>query len=298
MSLCHHALGAVEHLLGEWPDSLASYHRSIDLARQVGSSFGLVLGSQRLAGLETKLGLYDQAHDRLLEAWQTAKDTQIAIMSLHSKTRILGTMAQNRLEAGDLAQALHYLAEGWAAPSESTECVQCDVLMYPVAVAVYLAIGDWEQARWACKRAEETAANFGSQAWSAVSVCLQGTLARATGEWIEAAHHFQQALDMFQGLDQPYDTALSMEALFDVSYRVESGLDQAQSKDFLERALHTFSRLGAISAESRTRETGPNHPPESPVHDVPVAAISLTGSLAGAPGPSVACRRRSLWSRR
>ena len=253
LSLCYHALGAVQYLMGKWQESMASYQQSIDLGREVGGLFGVVLGSQRLALLETRLGLYEQAYKRLLEALEAVKSSDNGLVRLHSMTRILGTLAQNRLEAGDVAQAVGYLAQGWEVQQAGGECVPCDVALYPAAVPVYLAIGDWEGAAWAAKKAEETATNFGSQAWSATAVYVRGLLAKATGDWAEATRCFHQSLEFFEALEQPYETALSREGFSDASSQADPMLPPDLARSLLEQVASVYGRLGATSDEQRAR---------------------------------------------
>lgn len=172
---------------------------------------------------------------------------------LHSTGRVLSTLIQNRLEAGDITQAVNYVAEAWAVQEEAGECISCDVLMYPGVVPVYLALGDLEQAKWACDKARETAASFGSRAWSAVSLYLQGLLAKSTGDWTQASGFFNQSLEMFDSFGQPYDAALSKEGLFDVNCEADSDLLDGQSASLLEQAIDVYARLGAVSDEKRAR---------------------------------------------
>lgn len=253
LSLCYHALGAVQYLLGEWQESVASYQQSIDLGRQVGGLFGVVLGSQRLALVETKMGLYERAHGRLLEALETVRNTDDGLVRLHSMTRILGTLAQNRLEAGGLAQAVSYVAQGWEAQKASGECIPCDVSLYPTSIPIYLALGDWDGAAWATKRAEETAANFGSKAWSATAVYVRGLLAKSTGDMAQASRCFHQSLGLFETLGQPYDSALSKEGITDTGSQADPVVPPDLARSLLEQVAGVYRQLGATSDEKRAR---------------------------------------------
>jgi hypothetical protein len=71
-ALCHHGLGALRFLSGEWADAEASLRRGIDLAASVGSTFGVTLGEHRLGVLETAAGRYDSAGRRLTAALDRA----------------------------------------------------------------------------------------------------------------------------------------------------------------------------------------------------------------------------------
>lgn len=110
-----------------------SLRRGIDLAASVDSTFGVVLGEQRLGLLETALGRYDDAHQRLRLALQVALASGNPMVLEHSPTRLFTTLAHNRLEAGDVDAAATYLKQGLAAQAEVVaqgfgECVTCDVL--------------------------------------------------------------------------------------------------------------------------------------------------------------------------
>ena len=69
-SLCLHALGAVDHLLGNWEEAAKNLDLSVELARKVGSTFGEVLGIQRAATIQTALGNLPEGHDLLLPVAQ------------------------------------------------------------------------------------------------------------------------------------------------------------------------------------------------------------------------------------
>ncbi|MEX0761017.1 MAG: hypothetical protein WD333_01065 [Dehalococcoidia bacterium] len=251
-SLCYHALGAVQYLRGEWSGSREAFNQSVSLAWDVGATFGVVLGEQRLALLETGLGRLDEARERLLRVLDIARNSDNMMVQVHSFTRVLSTLCLNRLEAGDLAGATDYLAQGLASQQETGECIPCDALLYPAAVPVYIGLGDMDRAKWACARAEDTAATFGSLAWSAVTSHLRGILASASGDSESAALNLRRALEQFQELEQPYDVASTLEALGDLAgspAKEQSG--DVDSRDCFERALETYRMLGARPGEER-----------------------------------------------
>jgi tetratricopeptide (TPR) repeat protein len=168
---------------------------------------------QRLGLLETSRGDLEDARERLSAALATARASDSPMVRCHSTGRILATLAFNRLEAGELASAAEYVAQGFGTQQEVGECPSCDVLLYPAAVPVSIALGDLRQAEWACGRAEDTASAFGSRAWSATARFLRGQLAAAQGDHERAVASFEAALATFQALAQPYDIARTLEAL-------------------------------------------------------------------------------------
>lgn len=244
-ALCAHALGAVKYLLGEWQEGSAALQQSIELNRSFGGTFGEVLGLQQLALLETGLGRYAEAYRRLLDALTIARASDNAVVRMHSMTRLFGTLARNRLEAGDVPSATDYLAQGFAAQQEAGECLSCDVLLYPAAVPIYLALGDLAQAEYACGKAEAAATAFRSRAWIATARYLRGWLAVAHAEWSLAANCFQDALDMFVALQQPYDTARSLDGLATVAAQAVATLSHLDPEALQRRATGIYATLGA-----------------------------------------------------
>lgn len=225
--------------------SAEDLERSLELAREVDSVFGQVLGLQRLGLLETGLGRCEAAQDRLCRALDMAQHSRSPMVRGHGIGRVLATLAFNRLEAGELPQAAGYLAEGYAMQRRVGDCPSCDVLLYPAAVPIAIALGDLEQAEAACRRAEESASAFRSQAWLATARYLRGLLATARGEWHVAAGSLERALQTFVSLDQPYDAARCLEATAILAERAGGALPGLDPSDSRRKAVGLYQRLGA-----------------------------------------------------
>lgn len=245
LALCYNALGAVQYLLGRWLESVDFLQRSIELARSVRSTFGEVIGLQRLGLVETGLGRHEAAYEHLCHALTLALNSDSAMVRYHGTGRVLIALARNRFEAGDLALATEYLARGFAAQQEAGQCLTCDVLLYPVAVPLYIALDDLTLAEQACRKAEETATAFRSQAWVATARYLRGLFTIARSDWHVAVDCLQEALERFEALPQPYDVARSLEALADVATKASPSLPHLSPPELRQRALEVYLRLGA-----------------------------------------------------
>ena len=211
-ALCHHGLGAVRFLTGDYSAAEVSLRRGIELASSVSSTFGVVLGEHRLAILETASGRFDVAAERLRAALDSALASGNPMVLEHSPTRLLTALASNRLAAGDLEGATDALERGFEAQAAVVaqglgECVTCDVLLYPVAVAVRLARGELAEAEAACRRVEESTTWFHSRVWIATAHETRALLARAEGNIDFSADQFEQARAGFAALGQPFDEA-------------------------------------------------------------------------------------------
>ncbi len=234
------------YLRGRWPQSEAALVRSIELARSFGGLFPEVLGNQRLALLETAMGRYEQAHRRICDTLPVARSSTDPMVRGHSPGRLLATAIRNRFEAGDLAAATEYLAQSFAEQAMTGECATCDVMLYPAAVPVYIALGDLQQAEQASQKAQETALLFRSQSWSAAANLCRGLLATARQEWQSATENFAAALHMFEALEQPYEVARTLDALADVADAM--GSPAAEADALRERADDLHAHLGSRRA--------------------------------------------------
>jgi hypothetical protein len=233
----------VLYLRGQWSESEVALQRSIELARSFGGTFPEILGMQRLALLETGLGRSEVAHQRIRDVLPIARSSTNPMVRQHTPARLLATAIRNRYEADDLGAASAYVATGFAEQALLGECPTCDVMLYPAAVPVYLALGDVQRASHATQKAEETALLFRSRAWTAAALSCRGLLAAARTDWQSAADGFAAALRIFEALDQPYDIARTLEALADATDALPRPV--ADSAALRRRAADLFARLGA-----------------------------------------------------
>jgi tetratricopeptide (TPR) repeat protein len=247
-SLCHNFLGAVQHLMGDWPAALANLRRGIALDRQYRAASGEALGWQRLGIVETALGEFEPAHAHLRRGLDAAEH---ATMRAHCLVRLYASLARNRLEAGDEVAAADYLAEGMAAQERHGQCVTCGVLFYPIAAIVCVARGDLASAARFCEQAEQAADDYRSTAWIAMARQARGVLQLAERDPNAAAATFGEAVTLFGRLGQPYDAAVCQ------SYLAEAMLAQSPSKgsrsasELLLQAHAVLANLGARPALSR-----------------------------------------------
>jgi hypothetical protein len=244
LALCLHALGAVLQLMGRWPESVEAFTESVRISRSLNSEFGDVLGDQRLAQIETAIGLFDQAKARLEKALALARSSSSPMVKAHSLGRVYSSLALSRFEAGDLAEATRFLARGFATQKVVGECAGCDVLLYPAAVPIYLAHGETELAADACRKAEETAGAFRSRSWVSTSRYLNGLFAAAQQDWHAAALQFSEAVESFELLGQPFELARALEGLALVHSHLPDASNASRS-DLVQRAVSIYTDLGA-----------------------------------------------------
>ena len=211
----------------------------------------MVLGQQRTAIVETATGRHREAHDRLTEALEMATKSDSPMVKIHSMTRLYGALALNRIDAGDLQAASRYLQRGFRVQRAVGECVPCDVLMYPAAVPLYIALGDLEKADSACTHLEDAANSFGSRAWIAQARFLRGVLLGEFQEWERAKSFLREALSIYKELEQPYETAQVAQALGEVILRGGSTTGDEDPERLITEAISEYRNLGAtVRADS------------------------------------------------
>lgn len=246
MGLCEHAMGALHFLTGRWRDADDELSRSVRLARAVGAELATIVGRQRLGRLQTARGRLDEGLRDLELATRETDAAKHPPTPRHSRTRILASLAQNRLQAGDVDGALDHVAAAVAARDGFGRCVTCDALLNPVAVAVYLATGDLERAGAAADEADLTAAAFGSRSWLATADLSRAMVFAAGRSFGDAERMAQRAAATFERLGQPYDHARSLALV--AAIRRLSGRNRRASEAIADRARSIFAGLGADPA--------------------------------------------------
>lgn len=243
-ALCHHALGAVQYVRGDWRESRESLRRSLELGRSAGSLFGEIISAQRLALVETGLGKTDLAYDRLQYALGQALGAESVVIQAHSLTRLYATLTYNRFQVGDLDQAHAYLDVGIEVQDRYGECVTCGSMLYPSAVPVQLSLGQIDQAEQSCRQVDRTAGAFQGKAHTATARFLRGLLAIARCDWRAAQGYLDGALSTFTRLEQPFDRARCFDALAEVADYLPSAYSPVDAAAFRQQAASIYARLG------------------------------------------------------
>lgn len=241
VALCHNALGSVLHLRGRWLEAARSLKASVELCQSFDGTLGLVLGEQRLAQIESAVGLFEVADRRLQDALAAARASDSNMVRAHSLGRLYATLALNSYEWGELAAATRYMRRGMAVQREVGECAGCDVLLYPAAVPISIARGALDEADEACRRAERIASAFRSRSWVATARYLAGMLAGAHGDWRSAAALSEEAVEMFDELGHPYDLARALEQLA----QVHAHLHGKAPEELVARTAALYRDVGA-----------------------------------------------------
>jgi len=243
MGVCEHALGALHFVTGRWREADEELARSVRLANAVGAELASIVGRQRLGRLQTARGRLDDGRRDLELAMRSTNEAKHPPTPRHSRTRILASLAQNRLQARDVDGARGHVDAALAAQAEFGRCVTCDSLLNPVAVAVYLASGDLGRARAAADEADLTAAAFGSRSWLATADFARAMVLAAEDSLGAAERIAQRAVTTFERLGQPYDLARSL-ALAAAIGRL-ARRERESTEAIASRARSIFESLGA-----------------------------------------------------
>jgi DNA-binding SARP family transcriptional activator len=246
MSVCEHALGALHFVTGRWQDAGEELSRSIRLSRSVGAELASIVSRQRLGLLATARGELDEGlRDLELSLRETAA-AKHPPTPRHSRTRILASLAQNRLQAGEVEAALGHVEAAAAAQRELGRCVTCDSLLNAVAVAVYLAAGRSDLARAAADEADATGTAFGSRSWLGTADRARAMILAVDGSLGPAERVAARSVTTFERLGQPYDQARSLALLGAIRRR--AGRERISATEAAQRAKSIFETLGAAKA--------------------------------------------------
>jgi tetratricopeptide (TPR) repeat protein len=250
LALCFNFGGALDFQAGRWAAAEKSLRDAVRLYREVGSASGESLSLQRLGVLLTARGQIEDARKALGEGLVVAER---AAMRSHCLTRLHASMIRNRLAAGDRDGVEVSLAEGLEAARRHGKCVTCNALLLPEVVRAHLALGNLEAAEDSCARLRRTAAEFDSQAWTAMAAQAEGRVQLARGRTEEALACFERAGQGFLAVDQPYEVARCLVGQA-ACLRAAKAAGAAPRARALERqARDTFSELGSSGVEEIPR---------------------------------------------
>jgi tetratricopeptide (TPR) repeat protein len=242
IALCQCFNGALEFQAGHWTEAETVLRESLRLYHELGAASGEALALQRLGTLMTARGRLDEAMALLQEGVVVAGR---ASMRAHCLTRLYASMTRNRLMAGEIEAAAHYLALGLAMSERHGHCATCHALLYPVAVSVQLTQGNFAQAEDSCQRLEKAAQEYQSQAWLAMARQARGELAAAQGDFESAMICYDQASQAFKATGNEYDAAHCLMAMAKIRQKRQAPEDLEKAKAEATEARLILERLVA-----------------------------------------------------
>jgi hypothetical protein len=164
-------------------------------------------------------------------------------MRAHCLTRLYASMTRNRLLAGQIEAAGHYLTLGLTMSERHGHCATCYALLYPVAVSVHIAKDAFSLAEDFCRQLEEAAGEYQSRAWIAMARQSRGELAHAQGDLEPAFICYEEASHAFQEIGNEYETARCLTAMAEIRRKRKSPGDAQMAKQEAAEARQILKRL-------------------------------------------------------
>jgi tetratricopeptide (TPR) repeat protein len=241
IALCQCFNGALEFQAGHWEEAENVLRESLRLYHELGTASGEALALQRLGTLLTARGRLDEAMALLEEGVMVAGR---ASMRAHCLTRLYASMTRNRLIAGEIEAADHYLTLGLAMSERHGHCATCHALLYPVAVSVQIAQGNFSRAEDSCQHLEKAAQEYQSQAWLAMARQVRGELAAALGEFERAMICYDEATQAFKVTGNQYDAAQCLVAMAEIRRKRQAPEDAERAEAEAIEARRILDGLG------------------------------------------------------
>ena len=163
-------------------------------------------------------------------------------------------------------------------------------------VEISIAAGDLDRARWAADELGKVAGSFESKALAASAASAFGNIRLAEGNAVGARHDFEVAVDLWNEVGAPYETALARMGLAG-AHRIE-GDEEGALLEF-RAARSTFDQIGATQqAERAAHASGPvggGGTSGSHLGTPPGSATGSRTSEDGSPSPGVFRREGEYW---
>jgi tetratricopeptide (TPR) repeat protein len=248
VALCQCFNGALEFQAGHWIEAESVLRESVKLYHEIGTASGEALALQRLGTLLTARGQLDEAMVLFEEGVITAER---AIMRAHCLTRLYASMTRNRLLAGEIGAADHYLALGLAMNERHGHCATCHALLYPAAVSVHIAQGALSLAENFCKQLEDAAREYQSRAWVAMARQARGELANAQNELETALTCYEEASLAFKATGNEYESARCLTAIAQIRKKRKSPGDAKIARNEAAEAELILEHLRSTASTSK-----------------------------------------------
>jgi tetratricopeptide (TPR) repeat protein len=242
IALCQCFSGALEFQSGHWAEAESALRESVKLYRELGAASGEALALQRLGTLLTARGRLDEAITVFEEGTIVAER---ATMRAHCLTRLYASMTRNRIVAGEMDAADHYLALGLAMSERHGHCATCHALLFPAAVSLQIARGAFSSAEEFCRQLEEAAQKYGSQAWIAMARQARGELSYAQNDIETALKCYEEASQAFRSGGDEYEAARCLAAMAEIRRKRKSHGDAKIAKSEATEAALILERLNA-----------------------------------------------------
>jgi tetratricopeptide (TPR) repeat protein len=242
IALCQCFNGALEFQSGHWVEAESALRESVKLYRELGAASGEALALQRLGTLLTARGRLDDAMTIFEEGTMVAER---ATMRAHCLTRLYASMTRNRIMAGEIDAADHYLALGLAMSERHGHCATCHALLYPAAVSLHIARGALSSAEEFSSQMEEAAQKYESQAWIAMARQARGELSYAQNDLETALKYYEEASEAFRIGGNEYEAARCLAVRAEIRRKRKFPGDAKIAKSEAAEAALILERLNA-----------------------------------------------------
>jgi tetratricopeptide (TPR) repeat protein len=247
IALCQCFNGALEFQAGHWQEAESVLCESVKLYREIGTASGEALALQRLGTLLTARSQLDEAMTIFEEGIMAAER---AVMRAHCLTRLYASMTRNRLLAGEIDAADHFLALGLMMSARHGHCATCHALLYPVAVSLHIARDQLSVAEDFCRQLEDAAQQYQSQAWVAMARQARGELAIARNDLETALACYEAASQAFKDMGNEYESARCLARMAEIRRKRKSPGDAKLAKGEAAEAGQILERLRSTASIS------------------------------------------------
>jgi len=223
--------------LGDLDVAEAELVEALRAHRGAGSSLGEALALERLATLRTMRGRLDDGAALVDEGVVAAER---GVLRQHARTRLLTTLARNRLAASAPYAAEDALREASASAARHGPCATCDAALRSTAVRIFVARGRLADAQAEAAQLGEIARRKGGRVLGAVARLARARVLAAEGRVADALAALEAARAGFVAAGLRYDAA--------VCARIETRLCGPAAP--LAEELATLDRMVVVDEEA------------------------------------------------
>ncbi len=236
--------GSVVSSLGDFKQARRILEESLEISRTIGGQDNEAMALNHLGQLYYDLGNYDVAQRHHEDALEIAKNTKSRFRIFDSQV----SLGQIYLQRNEIEKAKDIIDQLSSVAEQSKDLQR---QLFQLLCDFYLEVKDFANFKTTIKKFQDLLSKVASKPLEGCVTLLLGRFCSQTGDFASAEKHLQQALEIFQKLDEKLNIGKSF---YYMGFMESKRNKENEAKEYFDKALRVFKTIGAKGWEKKTAE--------------------------------------------
>ncbi|WP_199333776.1 tetratricopeptide repeat protein [Oculatella sp. FACHB-28] len=237
-------IGIVNDLLGNYPQALEYYEQSLAIKRELGDRAGEAITLNNIGSANRSLGNYPQA----LEYYEQSLAIKRELGDRAGEAATLGNIGIVNDLLGNYPQALEYYEQSLAIKRELGDRAGEAITLNNIGIINYL-LGNYPQALQYYEQSLALSRELGDRAGEAITLGNIGIINYLLGNYPQALEDYEQSLALSQELSDRAGEAITLNNIGIINYLLGN---YPQALGYYEQSLAIKRELGDRAGEANT----------------------------------------------